>query len=67
MADAANDDAKHFYKKFGFVPLADDPMRLFLPFGHPALQGPKEQTADSGLPTHSPNVCQSPGLRIGFL
>ena len=36
-------DAKRFYEKFGFVPLTDDPMRLFLPLGHAALRGPKGQ------------------------
>ena len=41
IVDAANDDAKRFYKRFSFVPLTDDPMRLFLPLGHAALQGPK--------------------------
>ena len=41
IVDAANDDARRFYEKFGFVPLTDDPMRLFLPLGHAALQGPK--------------------------
>ena len=41
IVDAANDDAKRFYKRFGFAPLTDDPMRLFLPLGHAALQGPK--------------------------
>ena len=41
IVDAANDDAKRFYGKFGFMPLTNDPMRLFLPLGHAALQGPK--------------------------
>ena len=41
IVDAANDDAKRFYERFGFAPLTDDPMRLFLPLGHDALQGPK--------------------------
>ena len=41
IVDATNDDAKRFYKRFGFVPLSDDPMRLFLPLDHAALQGPK--------------------------
>ena len=40
IVDAANDDAKRFYERFGFVPPTDDPMRLFLPLGHAALQGP---------------------------
>ena len=41
IVDAANDDAKHFYERFGFAPLTDDPMRLFLPLGHAALRGSK--------------------------
>ena len=39
--DAADEDAKHFYDSFGLVPLTDDPMRLFFPLGHAALQGRK--------------------------
>ena len=38
IVDAANDDAKRFYERFGFAPLTDDPMRLFLPLGHATLQ-----------------------------
>ena len=41
IVDAANNDAKRFYERFGFVPLTDDPMRLFLSLGHAALQYPK--------------------------
>ncbi len=41
IVDAANDDAKRFYERFGFVPLTDNPMRLFLPLGHADLMGPK--------------------------
>ena len=41
IVDAANEVAKRFYERFGFAPLTDDPMRLFLPLGHDALQGPK--------------------------
>ena len=41
IVDAANDNAKRFYERFGFMPLTDDPMRLFLPLGHAALRGPK--------------------------
>ena len=41
IVDAANEDAKRFYERFGFLPLTDDPMRLFLPLGHAALQGPQ--------------------------
>lgn len=33
IVDATNENAKHFYEVFGFSPLRDDPMRLFLPFG----------------------------------
>ena len=43
IVDAATDDAKRFYETFGFVPLTDDPMRLFLALGHAAPGGPKEQ------------------------
>ena len=42
IVDAANDDAKRFYEGFGFMPLVDRPMRLFLPLGHAALRGPAE-------------------------
>lgn len=42
IVDAANDDAKRFYEGFGFLPLTDDPMRLFLPLRHAALQGSTE-------------------------
>ena len=38
IVDAANDDAKRFYEGFGFAPLRDDPMRLFLPLGHASLR-----------------------------
>ena len=41
IVDTANDDARRFYEGFGFAPLTDDPMRLFLPLGHDALQGPQ--------------------------
>ena len=41
IVDAANDDAKRCCERLGFAPLTDDPMRLFLPLGHAALQGPK--------------------------
>ncbi len=33
VVDAANEHAKRFYKKFGFAPLTEAPMRLFLPLG----------------------------------
>ena len=39
IVDAANDDAKRFYERFGFAPLTEDPMRLFLSLGHATLQG----------------------------
>ena len=38
IVDAANDAAKRFYQGFGFLPLTDDPMRLFLPLGQHILQ-----------------------------
>ena len=41
IVDAANEDAKRFYERFGFAPLADDPVRLFLALTHAALQGPQ--------------------------
>ena len=41
IVDAANDNAKHFYIEFGFVPLTNDPMRLFLPLGHNTLLSPE--------------------------
>ena len=41
IVDAANEDAKRFYERFGFVPLTDNPMRLFLPLGHTTLQDPQ--------------------------
>lgn len=31
LVDAKNDSAKAFYKKYGFIELADEPMTLFLP------------------------------------
>ena len=40
IVDAANDDAKRFYERFGFLPLTDDPMCLFLPLGHASLRNP---------------------------
>lgn len=33
IVDAKENVAKRFYMNFGFVPLQDDPMRLFLPLG----------------------------------
>lgn len=40
IVDAANDAAKRFYEGFGFAPLTDNPMRLFLPLGQIALRDP---------------------------
>ena len=37
IVDPANEDAKRFYEGFGFRPLADNPMRLFLPLGQAVL------------------------------
>lgn len=31
LVDAKDDSAKNFYLKYGFIPLVDDPMTLFLP------------------------------------
>ena len=42
IVDAANDSAKRFYEGFGFMPLADRQMGLFLPLGHAALRGPAQ-------------------------
>ena len=42
IVDAANDSAKRFYEGFGFMPLADRPMRLFLPLGHAGFRGSAE-------------------------
>jgi hypothetical protein len=33
VVDALDAEAKTFYEKFGFMPLTDDEMRLFLPLG----------------------------------
>ena len=33
IVDAKNNAAKQFYEGFGFAPVQDDPMRLFLPLG----------------------------------
>ena len=41
VVDAANDSAKRFYEGFGFAPLRDRPMRLFLPLGHSGLGVPE--------------------------
>ncbi|MDD9960725.1 MAG: GNAT family N-acetyltransferase [Gammaproteobacteria bacterium] len=38
IVDAANGAAKRFYEGFGFAPLTDNPMRLFLPLGRVALR-----------------------------
>ena len=42
IVDAKNDEAKPFYEGFGFTPLRDNPMRLFLPLGSVALRGSNE-------------------------
>lgn len=34
IVDATNEEAIRFYTAFGFLPLQDDPMRLFLALGH---------------------------------
>ena len=33
IVDAKNSAAKQFYEGFGFAPMQDDSMRLFLPLG----------------------------------
>jgi hypothetical protein len=33
VVDALNAGAKAFYERFGFTPLTDDEMRLFVPLG----------------------------------
>ena len=33
VVDAKNDDARRFYRSYGFLALVDEPMRLFLPLG----------------------------------
>ncbi len=33
LVDAKDTSAKNFYLKYGFIPLTDDPMTLFLPLG----------------------------------
>ena len=40
IVDAKNNAAKRFYERFGFAPMQDDPMRLFLPLGSIHLQDP---------------------------
>ena len=39
--DVANENVKCLYEEFRFLPLTDDPMRLFLPLGQAVLQGSK--------------------------
>ena len=41
IVHSASNDAKRFHERLGFAPLTDEPMRLFLPLGHAAFQGPK--------------------------
>jgi hypothetical protein len=31
FVDAKNDEARTFYEQFGFIPLPDNPLELFLP------------------------------------
>ncbi|MDE0705165.1 MAG: GNAT family N-acetyltransferase [Rhodospirillaceae bacterium] len=42
VVDAANNSARRFYEGFGFAPLRNRQMRLFLPLGHPGLRGPDD-------------------------
>ncbi len=44
IVDAANEGAKRFYEGFGFAPLRDRPMRLFLPLGHSGLRESERRT-----------------------
>lgn len=41
FVDAKNEEAKGYYEQFGFIPLPDDPLRLFLPAAtlHKAFAG----------------------------
>ena len=41
IVDAANSDAKRFCERFTYVPLTEDPMRVFVSLGHDSLQGQK--------------------------
>lgn len=41
IVDAANDAARRFYEGFGFAPLTDAQMRLFLALGHAAARHSK--------------------------
>ena len=41
IVDAANDAARRFYEGFGFAPLRDAQMRLFLALGHAAARHSK--------------------------
>jgi len=43
IVDAANEGAKRFYEGFGFTPLRDTPMRLFLPLGNTTLTQTRKQ------------------------
>ena len=44
IVDAANEDAKRFYERFGFLPLEDAPMRMFLPLGSSTNTQTRERT-----------------------
>ena len=33
VVDAKDDNALAFYQRYGFIPFADEPKRLFLPMG----------------------------------
>lgn len=43
IVDAANKDARRFYERFGFMPLRDAPVRLFLPVGNITLTQTRKQ------------------------
>ena len=50
IVDAANEDAKRFYERFGFSPLEDAPMRMFLPLGSSINTQTRERTCSKSLP-----------------
>ncbi|MBB5465051.1 hypothetical protein HDG32_001155 [Paraburkholderia sp. CI2] len=57
MVDAINDEAASFYKKYGFVPLTDEPLALFLPvtgrIGEPASRDDAARRVSPGRAVES--------------